>query len=51
MSSTLKITSGQHSDAGIKDSNDDACGVRVPDASLIRISLSGLTRSLRRRLQ
>ena len=35
MSSTLKISSGQHSDAGIKDSNDDACGVRVPDASLL----------------
>ncbi len=35
MSATLKITSGQHSDAGIKDSNDDACGVRVPDASLL----------------
>ena len=35
MSSTLKISSGQHSDAGIKDTNDDACGVRVPDASLL----------------
>ncbi|NOR19156.1 MAG: protein kinase, partial [Xanthomonadales bacterium] len=35
MSSTLKISSGQHSDAGIKDSNDDACGVRVPDESLL----------------
>jgi serine/threonine protein phosphatase PrpC len=35
MSSILKISSGQHSDAGIKDSNDDACGVRVPDASLL----------------
>ena len=35
MSSTLKITSGQHSEAGIKESNDDACGVRVPDASLL----------------
>jgi len=36
MSSTLKISSGQHSDAGIKDSNDDACGVRVPvDTSLL----------------
>ncbi|NOR40590.1 MAG: SpoIIE family protein phosphatase, partial [Gammaproteobacteria bacterium] len=35
MSSTLKITAGQHSEAGIKDSNDDACGVRVPDASLL----------------
>jgi serine/threonine protein phosphatase PrpC len=35
MSSTLKITSGQHSETGIKESNDDACGVRVPDASLL----------------
>jgi len=35
MSSTLKISSGQHSEAGIKESNDDACGVRVPDASLL----------------
>jgi len=35
MSSTLKISSGKHSEAGIKDSNDDACGVRVPDASLL----------------
>jgi len=35
MSSTLKITSGQHSEAGIKDSNDDACGVWVPDANLL----------------
>ena len=35
MSTTLKISSGQYSDTGIKDSNDDACGVRVPDASLL----------------
>ena len=35
MSSTLKISSGQYSDAGIKDSNDDACGVRVPEPSLL----------------
>lgn len=35
MSATLKITSGQHSDAGIKESNDDACGIRVPDAALL----------------
>ncbi|HBE91754.1 MAG TPA: protein kinase, partial [Gammaproteobacteria bacterium] len=35
MSSILKISSGQYSDAGIKDSNDDACGVRVPDPSLL----------------
>jgi serine/threonine protein kinase/serine/threonine protein phosphatase PrpC len=35
MSTTLKISSGQHSEAGIKESNDDACGVRVPDVSLL----------------
>ncbi len=35
MSATLKISSGQHSEAGIKDSNDDACGIRVPDAALL----------------
>jgi len=35
MSSTLKISSGQHSEAGIKASNDDACGIRVPDAALV----------------
>jgi serine/threonine protein phosphatase PrpC len=35
MSTTLKISSGQHSEAGIKDSNDDSCGVRVPDATLL----------------
>ncbi|MFV1972532.1 MAG: protein kinase, partial [Thiohalobacterales bacterium] len=29
------ISSGQHSEAGIKDSNDDACGIRVPDAALL----------------
>jgi serine/threonine protein phosphatase PrpC len=35
VSATLKITSGQYSNAGIKDSNDDACGIRVPDAALL----------------
>jgi serine/threonine protein phosphatase PrpC len=35
MSATLKITCGQHSDIGIKQSNDDACGIRVPDAALL----------------
>ena len=35
MSTILKISSGQHSEAGIKDSNDDACGIRVPDVSLL----------------
>jgi serine/threonine protein phosphatase PrpC len=35
MSSTLKTSSGQHSEAGLKESNDDACGIRVPDAALL----------------
>ena len=35
MSSTLTIASGQYSTAGVKESNDDACGVRVPDAALL----------------
>ena len=35
MSSALKITYGQYSKAGIKDTNDDACGVRVPDTALL----------------
>jgi serine/threonine protein phosphatase PrpC len=37
MSSTLKISSGQHSEAGIKASNDDACGIRVADAALLNM--------------
>jgi serine/threonine protein phosphatase PrpC len=37
MPSTLRISSGQHSEAGIKETNDDACGIRVPDASLLNI--------------
>jgi serine/threonine protein phosphatase PrpC len=35
MTSTLTIASGQYSTAGVKESNDDACGVRVPDAALL----------------
>jgi len=35
MSTALKISSGQYSKAGIKDSSDDACGIRVPDMSLL----------------
>ena len=34
MASTLKISAGQHSEAGIKESNDDACGIRIPEAAL-----------------
>jgi serine/threonine protein phosphatase PrpC len=36
MPTTLKIASGQYSLAGIKHGNDDACGIRVPDAALLR---------------
>ncbi|MGB5471860.1 MAG: protein kinase [Gammaproteobacteria bacterium] len=36
MSSALKITCGQYSTAGNKDSNDDSCGIRMPDAALLR---------------
>jgi serine/threonine protein phosphatase PrpC len=35
MPSTLKISSGHYSAAGVKASNDDACGIRVPDAALL----------------
>jgi serine/threonine protein phosphatase PrpC len=34
MASTLKIAAGQYSTAGIKPSNEDACGIRMPEASL-----------------
>jgi eukaryotic-like serine/threonine-protein kinase len=34
MTSILKISAGQHSEAGIKASNDDACGIRIPEAAL-----------------
>jgi len=36
MSTTLKIAPGQYSSAGPKDSNQDACGVRVPDNALLK---------------
>lgn len=35
MTSTLKISAGEHSEAGIKASNDDACGIRVPQKTLL----------------
>ncbi len=37
MPATLKIDSGRHSVAGVKETNDDACGIRVPDAALLKI--------------
>ncbi len=30
MTATLQVVAAQHSDAGIKSSNDDACGIRIP---------------------
>jgi eukaryotic-like serine/threonine-protein kinase len=36
MSTNLKIAAGQYSIPGVKDSNDDACGIRVPDSALLR---------------
>lgn len=35
MSSSLRISAGQCSAKGIKDFNEDACGIRIPDASLL----------------
>ncbi len=35
MSATLSINAGQYSEKGIKESNEDACGVHIPDSSLI----------------
>lgn len=32
---TLTVTSAQASEAGVKPANDDACGVRVPEAELL----------------
>jgi serine/threonine protein phosphatase PrpC len=34
MASTLKIAAGQHSAAGVKPSNEDACGIRIPETAL-----------------
>jgi len=35
MSNSLSVAIGQHSDAGIKTSNDDACGARIPKPPLL----------------
>ena len=35
MSGHLSVATGQFSDAGIKDSNDDACGITIPDEPTI----------------
>ncbi len=35
MSAHLSVQSGQFSDAGVKDINDDACGVLIPEESII----------------
>jgi serine/threonine protein phosphatase PrpC len=29
----LSVKAGQHSDAGVKESNDDSCGIRIPEGS------------------
>jgi serine/threonine protein phosphatase PrpC len=34
--SSLTIRCGQHSVPGVKDSNDDSCGIRIPDPALLR---------------
>ena len=33
--SELTVIAGQHSEAGIKESNDDSCGIRIPEGSLL----------------
>jgi len=35
MSSKLLLTAGQYSDKGIKEKNEDACGILIPEGSLI----------------
>ena len=37
MNNVLKVSTGQHSEAGIKKSNDDACGIRIPKLSQLDI--------------
>ena len=34
--SALSVTAGQHSEPGVKESNDDALGIRIPDAALLK---------------
>jgi serine/threonine protein kinase len=31
----LTVIAGQHSEAGIKESNDDSCGIRIPEGPLL----------------
>jgi serine/threonine protein phosphatase PrpC len=31
----LTVIAGQHSEAGTKDSNDDSCGIRIPEGALL----------------
>ena len=31
----LSVKAGQHSEAGIKESNDDSCGIRIPEGPLL----------------
>ncbi len=34
--SELNVIAGQQSEAGIKESNDDSCGIRIPDDTLLQ---------------
>lgn len=36
MATVLRIRAGQHTEAGIKASNEDSCGLYVPDGGLLR---------------
>ena len=33
----LSVIAGQHSEAGTKESNDDSCGIRIPDGPLLTL--------------
>ncbi len=35
MTASLAISAGQYSSAGLKESNEDACGIRIPDEPLL----------------
>ncbi len=38
MSATLEISAGQYSEKGVKESNEDACGIHVPESSSVLTS-------------
>ena len=35
MNTALAIDAGQYSSAGLKENNEDACGIRIPDEPLL----------------